>query len=80
MKLFDITMAYDVYDAIHCYLSVNHEGQGSKKYELLSRSVFKPGPLWSETRMMLENPYYENVSLLSDEEIEQLMTKCEAML
>ena len=35
-------------EAIHAYCSLNHEGQWSKLYRLLSQSEFKPGPLWSE--------------------------------
>ena len=35
-------------EAVHAYCSLNHEGQWSKLYSLLSQSEFKPGPLWSE--------------------------------
>jgi len=35
-------------EAIHAYCSLNHGGQGSVLYSLLSQSEFKPGPLWSE--------------------------------
>jgi hypothetical protein len=35
-------------EAVHAYCSLNHEGQWSKLYRLLSQSEFRPGPLWSE--------------------------------
>ena len=35
-------------EAVHTYCTLNHEGQWSKLYALLSQSQFNPGPLWRE--------------------------------
>lgn len=68
---------FDLAEAIHCYLSLYHEGQGSFKYALLSRSLFRPGPLWKESRCEKENDFYPLVQELSDDEIEMFMDEIE---
>lgn len=55
---------FEIAEAIHCYASLNYSGQNSELYKILSQSQFNPGPLWSETRCLIENEY---VSLLNDE-------------
>jgi hypothetical protein len=62
---------FDVAEAIHCFCTLNHGGQTSELYSILSRSEFKPGPLWSESNVELENDFYselteENVSAYFD--------------
>ena len=49
---------FDVYEAVHCYASLWHEGQASTLYSILSMSEFRPGPLWSESRCEKENDYF----------------------
>lgn len=62
---------YDTYDresceaeigaAVHAYASVNHSGQSSDLYAVLSTSDFRPGPTWNERRERRENMYYDLV-------------------
>lgn len=53
---------FDYAEALHCFLTLHHEGQNSTKYALLCRSQFKPGPLWSESRCEAENEYYAEIT------------------
>ena len=52
----------DYAEALHAWLSVNHGGSHSLEYILLSSSLFGPGPMWSESRVKWENPYYSEVN------------------
>lgn len=62
---------YDTYDresceaeigaAVHAFASVNHSGQSSDLYEVLSTSEFCPGPMWTEKREIRDNMYYDLV-------------------
>lgn len=62
---------YDTYDresceaeigaAVHAYATMNHSGQSSDLYEVLSTSEFCPGPMWTERREIRENMYYDLV-------------------
>lgn len=49
---------FELYEAMHCYATLNHSGQSSELYLVLSQSEFKPGALWSESRVIKDNPYY----------------------
>ena len=49
-------------EAIHCFASLNCGGQASELYSILSRSEFKPGPLWSETICEKENAVYTEIN------------------
>jgi hypothetical protein len=53
---------FDIAEAIHCYLSLNHDGQWSDKYAALCASKFIPGPLWNETRCIDENYYFSEIN------------------
>jgi len=52
----------DYAEALHAWLSLNHGGSHSLEYILLSSSLFGPGPMWSESRVKWENPYYSEVN------------------
>ena len=53
---------FDVAEAIHCYCSLNHSGQWSKLYSILSQSEFKPGYGWSESRVEKDNDFYNEIT------------------
>jgi hypothetical protein len=53
---------FDFYEAMHCYLTVNHEGLRSRQYELLCQSEFTPSPSWSETKVIKENEYFNLIN------------------
>jgi hypothetical protein len=55
---------FELCEAIHTFLTVEHEGQFSKKYELLGKSLFNPGALWSETKVIEENYLYSEIESL----------------
>lgn len=76
--LLDTDNYFDQSEAVHCFLTLNHEGQSSKKYELLCRSEFKPGHSWSESRVESENEFYSEVESWSDENIETFMDELDA--
>ena len=52
---------FDAYEAVHVYLTLNHSGQFSTYYRMLSESEFRPGPMWSESRVIAENMSYDDV-------------------
>lgn len=63
---------FEVAEAIHCFCTLNHSGQTSELYSILSRSEFKPGAAWSETQVEQENYFYpelteQNVSEIFEE-------------
>jgi len=60
---------FEFAEALHCWLSLNHEGQSSKHYYLLCRSEFRPDQLWSESRCEAENEVYR---LITEENFEEL--------
>jgi hypothetical protein len=66
---------FNISEALHTVLTLHHEGQSSKKYELLSMSPFNPSPMWSESRVEKENHYFQEIESLSedDEALEDLM-------
>jgi hypothetical protein len=49
---------WDILECIHAYASMNHSGQGSDLYSILSQSTFCPSRSWSESRVMHENPMF----------------------
>lgn len=49
---------YDILECIHAYSSINHSGQDSDLYSILSQSSFCPNRSWSESSVMEENPMY----------------------
>lgn len=53
---------FEIAEALHCYLTLNHRGLFSEEYELLCMSQFKPGSMWSETRCEEENVYYNEIN------------------
>lgn len=66
---------FDLALVLHIFLTLNHEGQGSVKYRLLSTSPFKPGPLFSADEWLKENWNswrYDEMSEMTDEALEQL--------
>ena len=52
---------FDIAAAVHAFASVNHSGQSSDLYEVLSTSEFRPGSMWTEKREIRENMYYDLV-------------------
>ena len=70
---------FDQAEALHCYLSLNHEGQWSKRYKLLCRSKFKPSPLWSESKVV-NNEFYCEIERLDDDQLEKLMDEMDDFL
>lgn len=48
---------FELAEAVHAYASVNHGGQGSELYEILSTSEFVPGPMWKERHVMESEAY-----------------------
>ncbi len=63
---------FEVAEAIHAWLTLNHEGQASDTYRMLCQSEFKPGMLWSESDVELENEYYPEIN---DKNIESLFNQ-----
>jgi hypothetical protein len=51
----------ECYEAIHAFCSLNHTGQFSELYRMLSTSDFIPGPMWSESRVEQENMAFDLV-------------------
>ena len=51
----------ECYEAIHAYCCLNHSGQFSELYRMLSTSDFKPGFYWNETTVERENIAYDFV-------------------
>jgi len=74
IELDEENIAY-VAEALHAVLSLHHEGQNSKKYELLSMSPFKPSHFWSESKVEEENLFFQEIENLSDDDdaLEDLM-------
>jgi hypothetical protein len=68
---------FELAEAVHAWLSLNHEGQWSDTYRLLCRSKFNPGPMWSESRVESENPYFTEITA---ENAEQLMQAIDQFL
>lgn len=68
---------FEVAEAIHCYCSLNHSGQASEQYSILSRSQFKPSPTWTETRCEIENEFYSEIN---DENVSELFEELEKFL
>lgn len=69
---------FEVAIALHTFLTVNHEGQGSTKYQLLSRSPFNPGPMFSESSYLEDNEdseEYQAISAMTDEQLDSLLTE-----
>lgn len=64
---------FELAEALHCYLTLNHEGQSSFKYLLLCKSEFRPGPMWSESRCEIENDIYPTIT---EENFEALFYQC----
>lgn len=48
--------------AMYAYASLNHSGQSSELYEVLSTSHFGPGPMWRESDEESENEFYPIVA------------------
>ena len=65
----DSENVYYIAEAMHCFLTLNHEGQTSDKYGALCRSDFRPGRTWTETRCMATNDYFE---MINDDNWEQV--------
>lgn len=45
-------------EALYTWLSLNYDGQWSDRYRAMCSIDFKPGRLWSESRVEKENPYF----------------------
>lgn len=63
---------FDYAEAIHCFMVLNHGGQGSELYKMLSKSEFRPGVLWSEAICELENSVYSEIT---EENVEELFAE-----
>jgi hypothetical protein len=69
--LLDTDNYFDQAEAVYTFCVLNHEGQNSVKYSVLSaRLDFKPGHFWSESQVEQENDFYSEVSSWSDDELE----------
>lgn len=79
-NLLDEENYFDQAEALHTVLSLYHEGQWSKKYELLCRSQFKPGRAWREDNVIKDNWFYNEIVEYNDAELEQLMNELEKFL
>lgn len=77
MLTVDTENYFDVAEALHAWLSLNHEGQSSDTYALLCRSQFNPGPSWSESRVERDNFYFAEIDA---DNVERLMGEVEAFL
>lgn len=53
---------FELTEALYCFLTLNHEGQGSDKYEALCAIDFTPGILWSEQRVIDGNAYFSEIT------------------
>lgn len=53
---------FDLAEALHAWLSLYHTGQGSIEYNCLSRSQFKPDPMWSESEVERENYFFDEIN------------------
>ena len=53
---------FEIAEALHCWLSLNHAGQWSDTYAMLCRSKFKPGPLWSESECEARNEFVSQIN------------------
>ena len=53
---------FDIAEALYTYCSLNIYGIGSSEYQILCCLDFKPGLLWSESRVEKENPYFDMIS------------------
>jgi len=71
----DATNVFDIAAALHAFLTYNHEGQGSERYSLLSRSEFKPGPMWEPGEEADENEWYSAIESLDDYALGELMDR-----
>lgn len=52
----------DAVEALYTWLILNHEGQGSEKYELQCRMNYNPGMGFSESRVEAENYFYGEIN------------------
>lgn len=67
---------FDIAEALHAVLSLWHDGK--EGYRVLCKSQFKPGIMWSESKVEIENNYFNEVESLVNnnqgyDEIEKLM-------
>jgi hypothetical protein len=72
LNLVDAENYFEYAEALHAWLSLNHNGQHSVEYVLLSSSQFKPGFMWSESRVKHENSVYGEITY---ENCVELMTE-----
>ena len=49
---------FEIAEAVHAFCSLWYGGMGCPMYSILSRSEFKPGPLWSGSRVEEENEFF----------------------
>lgn len=73
---------FDYAEAIHCFATLNHEGQNSRLYRVLSASHFRPGIFWTESKCEEDNSVYgeltnDNCEKLFDELCEFIKIKKE---
>ena len=61
-KVIDEENFFEFAEALHAFFSLNHEGQTSEFYECLSRSQFNPSFSWSESKVIEENSYFNEVN------------------
>lgn len=79
-QLLDTENYFEQAEALHTVLTLWHEGQWSKKYELLCRSQFKPGHSWSESDVEENNEFYPIIEQYSDNDLEILMNEIKIYL
>lgn len=68
---------FEIAEAVHAFCSLNHHGQSCEMYSILSRSPFRPGPMWSETRVLKENEFY---SQINEENVSDIFERLELFL
>jgi hypothetical protein len=71
---------FDQAEALHLICTLYHEGQWSTKYRLLSKSPFKPGPLWKEDDVIRDNWHYNQMVEWTDEDLDILSNEIENYL
>lgn len=59
---------FQIHAAAYTYASLNHSGQNSDLYKILSTSEFSPGPMWMEDDEIESNEFYSLVEDIANRE------------
>lgn len=68
-------LPFEYVECIYAHCVLNHEGQFSPKYSIMSRCTFRPAPMW-KAQDCEETLAYEHVAALTDEELSQALDEC----